>query len=229
MHTNNKPQIRADNLQALIRDRYDGNRSKFSRALIAGGVKMSPVQVGQWIDGVRNMSESSAAKIEAALSLPENYFSMGEMPAQAPAQWDANVVPATGLHPVPLISWVRAGAFSEIEEFASDNFVYVDVDTSPYAFALEVVGDSMTTSNNRGVSFPAGMVIVVDPDKAAAAGDYVIIKDVHKQAATFKQYMTDGISHKGLPLNRDYDAIDLDDERYRIIGVVVEAVHRMRF
>jgi phage repressor protein C with HTH and peptisase S24 domain len=79
MNTNNKSQIRADNLLALIRDRYEGNRSKFSRALIAGGVKMSPVQIGQWIDGVRNMSENSAAKIEAALSLPENYFSKSEM------------------------------------------------------------------------------------------------------------------------------------------------------
>lgn len=203
---------------------------KMSQAILAKQSGVSQSTIALLETGQRDGS-THIAQIAQALNVNAVWLvtGKGEMSAQTPAQWDANVVPATGLHPVPLISWVRAGAFNEIEEFASDNFVYVDVDTSPYAFALQVAGDSMTISNNRGVSFPDGMVIVVDPDKAAVVGDYVIIKDIHKQAATFKQYMSDGISHKGVPLNKDYDTVDLDDERYRIIGVVVEAVHRMRF
>ena len=212
------------------RIKYARKLAGLSQAALAKTVEISQSAIAMLENGTRAGS-ASMPQIAQALNVNAVWLvtGKGEMSSQAPAQWDTNVVPITSLHPVPIISWVRAGAFSDIEEFTSEDFVQVDVSTSAHAFALQVAGDSMTTSNNRGVSFPAGMVIVVDPDKAAAAGDYVIIKDVHKQAATFKQYMTDGISHKGLPLNRDYDAIDLDDERYRIIGVVVEAVHRMRF
>ena len=66
MQTKNKPQIRAENLQRLIVTKFDGNRSKFSRVLAEKDVKMSAVQIGQWIDGVRNMSEDSAERIEIA-------------------------------------------------------------------------------------------------------------------------------------------------------------------
>jgi SOS-response transcriptional repressor LexA len=201
-----------------------------SQAKLAKTAGVTQGLIGQLESGL-NSGSKHLYKIAATLNVTVDWLvtGKGEMSTHAPAQWDANVAPITSLHPVPIISWVRAGAFSDIEEFTSEDFVQVDVSTSTHAFALQVAGDSMTTSNNRGVSFPDGMVIVVDPDKAAVVGDYVIIKDVHKQAATFKQYMTDGISHKGVPLNKDYDTVDLDDERYRIIGVVVEAVHRMKF
>ncbi len=217
-----------ENLASRLKSaRFAANMSQAKLAKLAG---VSQGSIGMLETGQRNGS-AAIAQIAQALGVSAIWLTegKGEMTAQSAGTWDANVTPATNLHSVPVISWVRAGAFCDIEVIESDDFIYVDAPTSPHAFALEVSGDSMTTSNNRGVSFPEGMVIVVDPDKAPKAGDYVIIKDINKQAATFKQYMTDGISNKGVPLNRDYDTIDLDDERYRIIGVVVEAVHRMKF
>jgi SOS-response transcriptional repressor LexA len=201
-----------------------GGRPQFSKAL-----EMDYSLLSNYIGKTpkKNIGDDVARRMELAANKKVGWLDKEHDEDKQP--WNANVTPATNLHRVPVISWVRAGAFCDIEVIESDDFIYVDAPTSPHAFALEVSGDSMTTSNNRGVSFPEGMVIVVDPDKAPKAGDYVIIKDINKQAATFKQYMTDGISNKGVPLNRDYDTIDLDDERYRIIGVVVEAVHRMKF
>jgi SOS-response transcriptional repressor LexA len=78
----------------------------------------------------------------------------------------------------------------------------------------------MTASDGR--SFPDGTIIIVEPEKAAKAGDYVVAKDVVTQRATFKKLATDGARWYLRALNRDYPVIEIDDPAQRVIGVVVE-------
>jgi len=136
-----------------------------------------------------------------------------------------NVTPIAVGRRVPLISEVQAGSWADI----SDPFQPGEADEwvtayqarlSKHAFALEVTGDSMTAQ--AGISFPAGTVIFVDPDRASSAGDFVVAKDVATQRATFKKLVTDGGRWFLKPLNPAYPMLEIDDPALRVIGRVME-------
>ena len=127
---------------------------------------------------------------------------------------------------VPLISWVQAGMWTDIEDNFQDGQDGEWIEphrSSPgkRSFALEIEGDSMT-SESGGADFPAGSIIIVDPDRAPRAGDYVVAKDVTTQQATFKKLTTDGEGWFLRPLNPAYPTIEIDDPAIRVIGVAIE-------
>jgi SOS-response transcriptional repressor LexA len=143
-----------------------------------------------------------------------------------------NVQSVKARRSVPIISWVRAGAMGDV----SDPFQpgeaedWTDVyDTMPgeQAFALRVQGDSMT-SPFGSEGFPDGTILIVDPSRAAQAGDYVIAKDVNTQQATFKKLTYDGGRWYLRPLNPSYPTIEIDDPAVRVIGKVIESQHRRK-
>ncbi len=128
---------------------------------------------------------------------------------------------------VPMISWVQAGMWTEIQ----DNFLPGEAESwiSPnhskpngHAFALVVEGDSMTSPYPGARSFPEGTVLIVDPDMGYGPGDFVIAKDVLTQSATFKQLTTDGGRWYLKPLNPSYASTEIDDPAIRVIGRVCE-------
>ena len=124
---------------------------------------------------------------------------------------------------VPLISWVRAGGWGEINDHNPDTTETVPANYSQpgrYAFALSVDGDSMTT--NIGLSFPHGCVIIVDPERIAKVGDFVVAKDVVSQKATFKRLASDGGRWYLRPQNKEYPTLEIDHPEKRVIGVVIE-------
>lgn len=128
---------------------------------------------------------------------------------------------------VPLISWVKAGSWSAIEDHfypgEADEWVPTQHKSiSKGAFALRVEGDSMTAPS--GMSFPEGCKIVIDPERVPKTGDFVVAKDVSTQKATFKKLTTDGNRWYLKPLNPAYQAIEIDDPAMRVIGVAVEWV-----
>lgn len=138
-----------------------------------------------------------------------------------------NVTSAAPRRSVPLISWVNAGAFAEVEDMyrpgEADQWVEAyDSQPSDNAFALKVEGDSMTSPHPGDLSFPAGTVLIVDPNRSATAGDYVIAKDVLTQQATFKKLTHDGGRWYLKPLNPAYPVVQIDDPAVRVIGRVIE-------
>jgi SOS-response transcriptional repressor LexA len=135
----------------------------------------------------------------------------------------SNVESTSSKKQVPLISWVRAGGWGEIDDHNPDTADTIPAhysNPSKYAFALTVDGDSMTSS--IGLSFPHGCNIIVDPERSPQAGDYVVAKDVTSQKATFKKLTTDGVGWYLQALNKDYKTIEIDHLDKRIIGVVIE-------
>jgi SOS-response transcriptional repressor LexA len=163
---------------------------------------------GKWNEGLVDDGFHSSA---AALDAPDNFAA----------------VRSRGR--VPLISWVTAGLWVDI----ADNFAPGEADDwiepsetrpSRHAFALTVVGDSMTSPYTGGdsVTFPAGTIIIVDPDQSADAGHFVVAKDVETQKATFKKLMYDGGRWYLKPLNPEYKTVEIDDPAMRVIGRVVE-------
>lgn len=94
---------------------------------------------------------------------------------------------------VPLISWVQAGAWSEINEIREcDAMRYMcPVNSSDKTFALKVQGVSMEPK------FYDGDLIFVDPEAECIHGSYVVARLDDDNQATFKQLIIES-GHKFL-------------------------------
>lgn len=123
---------------------------------------------------------------------------------------------------VPVISWVKAGAWHEVEDvFLPGESIELLPCPSSHGlrtYALRVEGESMTASYGR--SYPAGSVIYVDPDQAGGvvSGDKVIAKINGDSKVTFKVYVEDSGKRFLRPLNPQYPMIT---DEFRIIGKVI--------
>ncbi|MFT6789067.1 MAG: SOS-response transcriptional repressor LexA [Pseudoalteromonas rhizosphaerae] len=94
---------------------------------------------------------------------------------------------------VPLISWVQAGAWSdinEVREFDADRYL-CPVKCSDQTFALKVQGVSMEPK------FYDGDLIFVDPQADCIHGSYVVARLDDDNQATFKQLIIES-GHKFL-------------------------------
>jgi len=203
--------------------------SGVSQAALARACGVKPPSVHGWLSGkskfLRGENLLGAA---AALGVSQHWLATGEgemRPSHTTASVKMSGVTiadmAKGM--VPVISSVRAGTWGEINDHlaeGAEKFPVREVSVGPHTFALRVEGDSMTSDS--GLTFPEGTVLIVEPDRAAYAGDYVVAKDVDTQRATFKRLTTDGSRWYLKPLNRDYRPIEIDDPAVRVIGVVVE-------
>lgn len=126
-----------------------------------------------------------------------------------------NTQPGPELRTVPLISWVQAGHF----EPASDPYpagdgsklIYTSKKVGPRAYALKIRGDSMENPGS-GHTFPDGCVIIVDPDKAADVGSFVVVRFTEAGDATFKQLVEDAGRRYLKPLNPRYPMIPIGDD-----------------
>ncbi|MEJ8827262.1 S24 family peptidase [Variovorax humicola] len=127
---------------------------------------------------------------------------------------------------VPLVSEVEAGNYTVIDNFQPKqqfDMVPVSVPIERHTYALRVHGDSMVSET--GDSFPAGSILVVEPEMKAEPGDYVIALNEANET-TFKQLVKDGGDFYLKPLNTRYPIKPLDGAR--IIGVVREFTKRFR-
>jgi len=177
----------------------------------------------------RGLSKPGILKVNKLLGIDPRWLEngVGEMvPSGAKAE-APNVVPAEPRVRVPIINWVQAGNWAEIEPHfdLSEAENWHDIYNGRpgrHAFALVVEGDSMVSPYPGDRSFPPGTVLVVDPDRGACAGDYVVAKDVSTQQATFKRLAHDAGRWYLKPLNPSYPTIEIDDPAMRVIGRVIE-------
>ncbi len=232
----------------IIMSRHNLNQSAFAKK-----VGISASYVTDIKNGRTNISDGVIALICKAFSVSENWLLTGEgsmSAATSPAahglgltrrrtDLDLSIpVAAKGLKPftptniapgppitrrVPLISNVQAGAWTEtIDNFQpgdAEDWIDITSKVGPRAFALRVVGNSMEKE------FQEGELVIVDPDREAASGDYVVAKINHDEA-TFKQLLLDAGEVFLRPLNSAYPVISVKDKGFRVVGRVVEKVKR---
>ena len=129
---------------------------------------------------------------------------------------------------VPIISFVQAGSFKEAVINAQDEFVATYAsDLGQYAFALEIVGDSMYPE------FKPGDRIIVDPDTQPLPGDFVIAQNDGEEA-TFKKYKPRGFDANGreyfelIPINENYPKLDSRFQDIKIIATVIDHIRSLR-
>lgn len=107
----------------------------------------------------------------------------------------SNIELITGDDKVPLISWVAAGAWCNVEDpylvGDADEWLACPVRHGPRTYALRVVGLSMYNPTGDR-SFKDGDIIFVDPDREALHKSFVIVRLDDESKATFKRLLVDG-------------------------------------
>lgn len=170
------------------------------------------------IERERNAGSSDSAVLAYILEVEPLWLSEG----RGPRRRDGNVEPGSAIRgEVPLISWVQAGAWSEIV----DNFAPGDAEEwlpcprkfGPHAFALRVRGLSMEPR------YQSGDIIFVDPDAGAEHGKHVVVRLDDEHEATFKQLVVEGGQRFLRALNPDWPGPKLIqiDGNATICGVVI--------
>jgi SOS-response transcriptional repressor LexA len=175
---------------------------------------------------------TAVIELARALQCSPNYLALGEESEPGDGAMRKDILGV--FHgKVPLISWVRAGNWSDVNDpfqpGEADDWIDVQgLQYGPNSFALTVNGDSMTSPSPGERTFPEGTLLIVDPSRVATANDFVIAKDVSTQRATFKKLVTDGSRWYLKALNPAYPMIEIDDPSIRIIGKVIEYQFRGR-
>jgi SOS-response transcriptional repressor LexA len=123
---------------------------------------------------------------------------------------------------IPLINYVQAGNWVEImESHEPMEWIERTIEVSTKAFALRVVGDSMT--NPFGApSLPEGFIAIVEPEAQYTSGSIVVARLENSNEAMIKQLIIDGPHRYLKPLNPNYRTIEIN-ENCVICGVVKRA------
>ena len=199
----------------------------WTQSQLAAASDVSQGTIGNIESGARQ-SRGSLPKIAKALGVSHDWLADGEgemVPVGGRVE-ASNVTPAPiGTRPVPLISYVQAGYWTEATDPATvgDGFEYLltDQELSGSAFALQIEGDSMLPQ------FKPGDRVIVDPEICPQPGDFVVAMNGGHEA-TFKKYRPRSLDASGnvvfelVPLNEDFAPMRSDQTPIRIVGTMME-------
>ena len=194
---------------------------------------MVSMSFSEWLRKKREEKDLSANRLAHLSGLSEKYIRLLEKGERKPKLETIEklavglgvpfeeVATAAGLSVVkakrvPVISWASAGDWEDAVEYPED---WVEVlSSSPRLFALRVHGDSMEPE------FTEGDIIVVDPERIARPGDFVLARKGHNEVV-FKQLKKYGDKLYLRPLNPCYPEIEMTEE-HEIIGVVCQKIKK---
>lgn len=219
---NTSSSIRLQNFRELIKKA--GGPAEAARKLDMDDSQLSQI-AGK--NPVRNIGTTLARRIEQAFRRPEGWLDVPHAQLLLQQRAERNVTPARDLQrEVPLISWVQAGAWDNlVDNFQpgdAERWIATYAKVSKHAFALRVVGDSMTNPSGAP-SFPEGTIIIVDPERAAQPGKFVVVRQNLDSESTFKQLVRDAGKHYLKPLNPRYPLLEMLPDAV-IAGVLVQSV-----
>lgn len=199
----------------------EAERLGIDESTMAARLGVTPQTFYNW--KLRGLPGSRSAIVASKLRWTIDYLLRGSEPAHSaggsvdPLQGNISDGPPLRGQ-VPLISWVAAGSWADIEDphppGVGEEWVETTARVSSSAFALRVRGDSMEPK------IPDGAIVIIDPARAYAHGAIVLAKRTADQQATLKQLWYDGADPKLRPLNERYPILDMPSDT-RIIGVAV--------
>lgn len=110
---------------------------------------------------------------------------------------------------VPLISWVQAGQWNEVQDIlhvGDGEIIHTTYKARRHTYALRVNGDSMEPK------FPNGCTIIVEPEETPIHSSFVVVRQNGDTEATFKQLVIDGGKSFLKPINPRYPIMELRDD-----------------
>ena len=219
-------------LKELFKEKSPYSQREFAKRFNLG----TPGNLWQYLSGRRPLNVKIASCMSQALGISVEEFSPRLAKEIAAIQGGTNV---TLLEPeeferkrkqIPLISFVQAGALTDIGDLIPDEYVDAFGDYPDDCFALKISGDSMTPV------FDDNDVVIIDPTRSPKIGSYVVARsDISGlEEATLKQYFVVEIDEEGRdifelrPLNPSYPTLHSTRNKLQIVGVVCELVKRFR-
>lgn len=196
----------------------------YKPADLARAAEVSGVAAGKWIHGDSQPKAGKLKLIARFLDVSDDWLLTGR---EASPRLDNNVdlsqrIPFEG-RPVPVISWVAAGAFDPIQTVLKDaeidEYLPPIKECGKNGYGLVVTGISMSPK------FEPEDRIYVNPDFQVSdlkTGDLVIVSCAGDNEATFKQLIIEGTTKYLKPLNPKWDEqiIKLTED-CRLVGKVV--------
>ncbi|MBB4835007.1 LexA family protein [Acinetobacter schindleri] len=196
----------------------------YKPADLARAAEVSGVAAGKWIHGDSQPKAGKLKLIARFLGVSDDWLLTGR---EASPRLDNNVdlsqrIPFEG-RPVPVISWVAAGAFDPIQTVLKDaeidEYLPPIKECGKNGYGLVVTGISMSPK------FEPEDRIYVNPDFQVSdlkTGDLVIVSCTGDSEATFKQLIIEGTTKYLKPLNPKWDEqiIKLTED-CRLVGKVV--------
>lgn len=148
--------------------------------------------LSQLMSGKASFGERAARRLEHDYGMADGYL---DQPLSVEVSIQ-NTEPGPDIQGrVPLISWVQAGAWSEIIDNLApgdaEEWISCPVSHSPATFVLRVRGESMLNPYGRP-SFHDGDLIFVDPERPAVHGSLVVVRLDDDKEATFKRLVVEG-------------------------------------
>jgi SOS-response transcriptional repressor LexA len=192
-----------------------------SKKYLAEMFGVKPPSIQDWIKR-GTISKDKLFKLIDYFSDVCNNSHWGIYDNSAFAKSTSNTSPAPDIKgSVPLISWVQAGSWHEVVDFAdrSDDIPYLPCPKNHgvHSYALRVRGDSMTAP--YGKTYPEGCIIFVDPQiLIPSSGDRIIAKIAGESEVTFKVFMQEGDKIWLKPLNPQHPIIT---DKFIVIGKVI--------
>ena len=124
------------------------------------------------------------------------------------------------LTPIPVIPWneaLHAKAF--IESLTPQNWrqwITVDITASPFSYALV-----SPTTGSMSPRFPAGSILIIDPEARMENGDLVIVHFKETDHATIREVLIDGPLKEFHSVLSDTPPEPITSE-HRILGVLIQ-------
>lgn len=209
----NVKEIRRKNLRAL--SRKVGGVTQLAERLSKLQSQISHL-IGT--NPIKNIGDKLATQVEKAFNLPHGWLDHLHPDLQEESAIYSIGSPQPLFYRIPLVTWQEAADAHPKYSFKNNkNFIVTQIQVSPNAFALQVEGDSMEST--QGISFPNHSIIIVDPEYRITNNAYVIAKQNHSTQLVFKQYATDGNRRYLKPLNPRYPLIEINTHAI-ICGVI---------
>lgn len=199
---------------------------KVTQEKLAEMIGVSQGALSHWFSGRRQIDLSSLLKIADALSIPHSELLSEDVGLPTKISEASNVVRTDWeirTHGrAPLISWVNAGAFCEVEaidltQVQVEEWLPMPPGAGKNTYCLRVEGWSMFNPNGER-SYPPGVIIYVDPDKEVGKGKRVVARIGNE--CTFKELAEDAGRLFLRPLNPQFQMIEVTPE-VCFCGVVI--------
>lgn len=208
---------RGGRIKGLREDKGLSQEELARRVAAIKGASVSRGAIGNWERGLGLTIDNLEALAEA-LDVDSHWLLTGRQ--KLSDEFNVTIGPDILKERVPVISWVQAGAFTEVTDPTSDEgWVSTTTRVSVRSFALIVRGDSMEPE------FPEGSIVVCDPEISPQPGDFVIARNGDNEA-TFKKLVKDGSDWYLKPNNPQYPMKPLGNSK--IVAVAREMVRKLR-
>lgn len=169
----------------------------------------------------RGIPKKEADVIARILDCTIDWLLLGNKPDKNHKVFSKNIEPGPEIQGyVPLISWVRAGEWTTVEDpytmGDAEKWMPCPIPHGNRTFVLRVRGESMEPE------YRDGDLIFVDPERQAVNGSHVIARTDAEFEATFKKLVIEGPDTYLMAINPAWpERIVKIDRNTSIIGVVI--------